>query len=170
MLSPGGRGGVGEGSGDPQRFPLCSNQPRTPWGSLWGRNFRSPNVCHRAASRLAFFTPRSTAGLWVPLHPTDAGDGAEMWDVGRRCAASPLRGNGLLISTKIGVLSSDCCLVCPRLSHSSNPCSLPPTLPFLHRAERAGKVPNFLPLLLIPPAKKKKSTKKPQPSAPSNAF
>lgn len=106
---------------------------------------------------------RSTAGLRVPLRPTGAGDGGGCgpWarGVGHRCAASPLRGDGLLISTQIGVLSGDYHRVLP--GYRSAPTFAPrlraPTLPCVRRAERGGAVPN---LFASPPhssCKKKKT-------------
>lgn len=113
-----------------------------------------------------------------PLHPTQTaallafgyrraprvqgmGGGCGPWarGVGHRCAASPLRGDGLLISTQIGVLSGDYHRALP--GYRSAPTLAPrlraPTLPCVRRAERGGAVPN---LFASPPhssCKKKKT-------------
>lgn len=163
--------------GAPQCCPTLL-QPRTPRGALCGDTTLGHPTCavtEPPSSPPSPHADRSTAGLRVPPRPTGAGDGGGCgpwaWGVGHRCAASPLRGNGLLISTQIGVLSGDYHRALP--GYRSAPTFAPrlraPTLPCVRRAERGGAVPN---LFASPPHSscKKKQQKKPNPQLLQTLF
>lgn len=162
--------------GAPQCCPTLL-QPRTPRGALCGDTTLGHPTCavtEPPSSPPSPHADRSTAGLRVPPRPTGAGDGGGCgpwaWGVGHRCAASPLRGNGLLISTQIGVLSGDYHRVLPgyRSAPTLAPrCLRAPTLPCVRRAERGGAVPN---LFASPPHSSCKKKQKPNPQLLQTLF
>lgn len=163
--------------GPPSAVPLCSN-PEPRGGLFVGTQLWVTQRVPSQSLPLRPLHPTQTAALLAfgyrrAPRVQGMGGGCGPWarGVGHRCAASPLRGDGLLISTQIGVLSGDYHRALP--GYRSAPTFAPrlraPTLPCVRRAERGGAVPN---LFASPPHSscKKKQQKKPNPQLLQTLF